>query len=429
MTGVGHAQGLPGGVGSAGADEGRDTLRVDLAQANRMTLQGGFIVQAAGALVDRARGSQLAVTETVLPSISPVFRYTGHRNLLQNTQGDFLNVDKHSVRSGASLLLAWRPSEIVFRRNAAASDVRAAEAGGVASRREALWETARRYVSLASAEETEEQARHLLAALTEVVDQTTARVKLGLSSELDRLRLENQVESQRENLIRARVEREAAMGQLALALGQSSSRPLETVGFPVAGAPRPALPAAVAEAQARRSDLVAARATAASARHVRTSLSYGRLLPDIGAEVSPGFLGPDFSDRERTFDASVYVSWTIGPGGLFDLARLRTSGSDVDLADIRVRETEARIAAEVREAYAAASTADDLEAAADRAATAAQQVLQLTRDRDRRGLSAPYELVQATDVWLRSSSDLIKTRAEAALARIRLGIVMELQEE
>ncbi len=406
-----------------------DTLRLDLATAFHMTLHDNFNVQAADARLDRARGSRLAVSETVLPSVSPALRYAKHRDLLQNTEGRFLDVDKQSARSGASLLLAWRPSDIVFRRAAAGADVRAAEASGVASRRDALWETARRYVALASAEESVENAQRLLAALTEVEEQTTARVKLGLSSELDRLRLENQVERQRESLIRARVEREAATGQLDLALGQSPARPLKTGGLPAADASPATLAGAVAEALSRRSDLVAARAAASSARHLRTSWSYGRLLPDLGAEVSPGFLGPTFGDPQRTFDANVYLSWTIGPGGLIDPGRLRTAGSDVDLADIHVRETEARITAEVREAYAAAMMADDLEVAAGHAADAAERVLRLTRDRDQRGLTAPYEVIQATDAWLRSSRDLIQAQAEAALARIRFKLVMERGEE
>lgn len=406
-----------------------DTLRVDLINAYRMTLRGNFNVKEADANLDRARGSRLAVSEAILPSINPVFRFTKHRDQLQNTEGHFLDVDKQSARSGASLLLTWRPSEIVFRRAAAGADVRAAEASSAASRRDALWETARRYVALASAEEWVENSQSQLEALTEVEEQTTARVNLGLSSDLDRLRFQEQVEHQREELIRARVERESASGQLALAIGGSPSRPLKTAGFPAADSSRSVYSESVAEALSRRSDLVAARATASSARHIRTGWSYGRLLPDFGAELSPGFLGPTFGDRQRTFDANVYLGWTIGPGGLLDPGRLRTAGSDVDLADIHVAETEARITAEVREAYAAAMTADDLEAAARRAADAAEQVLALTRDRDKRGLTAPYELIQATEAWLRSSRQLIQARAEAALSRIRFKLVMERGEE
>ncbi len=410
---------------SAGIDGVEDTLDLDLTQAYRMTLDGNFSVKGADVNLDRARGSQLAVSEAILPSINPVFRFAKHRDLLQNTEGQFLNVDKQSARSGAGLLLAWRPSEIIFRRAAAGADVRAAEANSTASRRDALWETARRYVALASAEEQIEISQRQLEALTSVEEQTAARVKLGLSSDLDRLRLQEQVERQREELIRAHVEREAAIGQIAFAIGQPPSRPLKTQGLPSADTSRVLYSEAVAEALSRRSDLAAARATASSARHMQTSWSYGRLLPDFGAEVSPGFLGPTFGDRQRTFDANVYLGWTIGPGGLFDPGRLRTARSDVDLADIHVAETEARITAEVREAFAAATTAHDLESVAGRAAEAAEQVLTLTQDRDRRGLTTPYELIQATDAWLRSSRELIQARAEAALARIRLKLVLE----
>ncbi len=410
-------------LGSGRAD---DTLRVDLSQAYRMALEGSFGVRSAQAHVERAHGNRLTVTETLLPSISPVLRFTKHRDLLQNTEGAFLDVDKQSARSAASLLLSWRPSEIIFHRAAAAAEVAAAAASATNSRREALWEAARRYVALASSEESVETAEHLLGILEQVAGQVQARVRLGLGSELDQLRLLAQVEQQRQAVARARVEREAAQGQLAVSLGQSPSRPVKTAGLAQLPVTEPAtFPGAVAEALSRRADLTAARATASSARHTKKSWSYGRLLPDLGAEVSPGYLGPNFADQRSTYDASFFLSWTLGPGGWLDPGRLETTSSEVELADIRVREVEARIVAEVREAYAAASTATELETAADSAATLADRALKLTRERDQRGLAAPYELVQATEAWLRSSSDLIRERAEVALARIRLDLVLE----
>ncbi len=412
---------------AAGSGETDDTLRVDLSLAYRMTLAGGFAVQSAQAQVERARGGRLSVSETILPSIITTLRYLEHRGLLQNTEGQFLDVDQQSGPPGLSPFLTWRPSEFIFRRAASGAEVRAAEAGATHKRREALWETARRYVALASAEASVEKAEQLLDVLTQTDGQSRARVKLGLGSDLDELRLQAQVEQQRQAGIRARIEREAAAGQLALAVGESPWRPVVTAGLPHIHADSPPvnLSGAVAEALSRRTDLAAARAAASSARHVRDSWAYGRLLPDLGAEVSPGYLGPTFGNRRPTYDASVFVSWTVGPGGWLDPGRLTAANSDVKLADIHVHETEARIVAEVREAYAASSTATALETAADSSAALAEQMFQLTRERDQRGLAAAYELVQATEAWLRSSSDLIRARAEAALARLRLELVLE----
>ena len=414
---------------AAGAGAEQDTLHLSFAEAYRLSVEESFPIKTAEARIDRARGSQLTLSETVLPSVKLAFRFNMHEDLLQNTEGEFLNVDKQSARSGPNLQLAWRPSEILFRRAAAKADVQAAKAASVTSRRDAFWETARRYVALASSEEAVRSAQDLLGVLEEVSKQTAARVKLGLSSDLDRLRLANQLERQRETLIRAQVEQDTAMGRLALALGHSTVRPLASAGLPVADTSLSTLSDAITTALARRSDLTEARASISSSQHVRNSWSYGRLLPDLEAEVWPGFLGEDFSDRRSTFDANVQLSWTIGPGGLLDPGRLRTTNSDVRLAEIRLSETRARIIAEVREAYSAAGGADSLEAAAGRAMEAADQVLRFTRERDQRGLTVPYELVQATDSWLRSSSDFIQARAEAALARVRLRLVVGLEEK
>ncbi len=410
----------------AGAGRADDTLRVDLRRAFRMAVEGSYGVRSAQAQVERALGSRLTVTETLLPSISPLLRFTKHRDLLQNTEGAFLDVDKQAARSGAGLLFSWRPSEIIFHRAAASAEVAAAAAGVTNSRREALWEAARRYVALASSEESVETAERLLGVLEQVAGQVRARVRLGLGSELDQLRLQAQVDQQRQAVARARVEREAAQGQLAVSLGLSPSRPIKTAGLTTLPIPEPtSLPGAIAEALSRRTDLAAARSTASSARHTKAGWSYGRLLPDLSAEVSPGFLGPSFGDQRSTYDATFLLSWTVGPGGWLDPGRLETASSEAELADIRVREVEARIVEEVREAHSSASAATEVETAADSAATLVDRVLELTRERDQRGLAGPYELVQATEAWLRSSSDLIRARAEVVLARLHLELVLE----
>src|SRR5262249_43775809 len=205
-----------------------------------------------------------------------------HRDRLQNTEGRFLDVDKQSARTGASVFLAWRPAEILFRRAAANSEARAAEASGVATERDVLWETARRYVGLAAAEETVRIAERTLATLQDVEGQIASRVRLGLSSEIDRLRVVNQVERQRADLARAGASREAAMAQLSFALGFATPRTLRTSGFPAASMADSSLQASIHEALVRRSDLAAARAAASAAGHEPSDRTYGRVLPPLG---------------------------------------------------------------------------------------------------------------------------------------------------
>lgn len=402
-----------------------DTLRLDLYEAYRITRTGSWSVKAAGARVDRAEGNRLAAREALVPAVSPAFRFTIHRDRLQNTEGEFLDVDKQSAGSGARLLLGWSPSEIIWKGAAAGSEVEAAKANAAASERDALWETARHYVALAAAEESQDIAARLLATLEKLESEVASRVALGLSAEVDRLRVQNQVERQRAELVRAQVGREAAMARLTFALGLAAPRPIRTAGFSVAPIAEPEITNVIEEAQERRSDLAAAREAVAAARHEHASWTYGRLLPDLGAEFSAGLLGPTFSDGQDTYDATVLVAWRIGPGGILDFGHLRMSSAAIDLAEIRASEIESQIASEVREAHAAARAAADLEAAAARSAEAAAKVFELTLERDQRGISTPYELVQASDAWLRSSRELTQARAEAALARARFELVLE----
>src|SRR5262249_7705638 len=156
--------------------------------------------------------------EAILPTLSPAFRFVEHRDLLQNTEGRFINVDKQSARIGAGLSMAWRPSGVIFGREAARFDAQAAREGRAAAGREVLWEVTRAYMALAAAEETASNAARTFSTLEKLQHQVASRVSLGLGAGIDSLRLAIQVERQRSQLLRARVGREDAMSKLAQVL-------------------------------------------------------------------------------------------------------------------------------------------------------------------------------------------------------------------
>src|SRR5262249_3932300 len=104
-------------------------------------------------------------------------------------------------------------------------------------------------------------------------------------------------------------------------------------------------------ALASRPELKQSEALVSAAHEARDGALYGPLLPSIGAQVFAGGLGGGHDNEPQNFGSSqdylVGVNWRLGPGGMFDLGRIR--GSEARLAAAELHETKLKdaITAEV----------------------------------------------------------------------------------
>ena len=173
-----------------------------------------------------------------------------------------------------------------------------------------------------------------------------------------------------------------------------------------------------------RPELKQSRSLIAAARETRAGTIYGPLIPSAGAQVFAGGLGGGVdNDTDHFGNAEEYfagLSWRIGPGGLFDVGRVRAAESRLRGAQVVEEKLKDEVTRQVVEADARVrSLADQLATVKGQLAAAAES-LRLTRERKEFGVGAVLENIQAEGDLTRARNDYIAAIAEYDKAQYRL---------
>src|SRR5262249_27010948 len=119
-----------------------------------------------------------------------------------------------------------------------------------------------------------------------------------------------------------------------------------------------------------RPELKQNQAQIAAARAAQKGTVYGPLVPALGAQVFAGGLGGRPDHGPSTFGAEedylLSATWRIGPGGLFDLGRIRASKArlaTVELGEAKIRDS---VAAQVVSGWTRAQSLSDQMALAEK---------------------------------------------------------------
>jgi outer membrane protein TolC len=154
------------------------------------------------------------------------------------------------------------------------------------------------------------------------------------------------------------------------------------------------------------------------------------------AQVFVGGLGGGLRGRAGTFGASedyvLGVGWRIGPGGLFDAARLSAARARSEEARLLAEKRRQDVVGEVVEAAARVGSLSDQIATAREALAAAEEALRLSQERREFGVGAVLERILAEQDLTRARTDYVSAvaeydKAQFALARaLGEGVVMPL---
>ena len=291
---------------------------------------------------------------------------------------------------------------------AALAYVRAARAGALVRAREADLELARQLRALAG-------------------DQLEA----GTAAGIDVTRARTQEAATRGALLVARNQEDRAAIELARALGLDPATRFEltdalaaSLGAPEAAGALPASDApgdpaaAVAAALARRPELDAERSRLARARSETRAIQAER-LPRLDVSADYGLSGDHWDGSVSTRSAMLAVSMPIFDG-LRREGRASESGAVAREADVRRRDLEQQVAAEVRGATLDVASGAEQESVALERQRLAEDELAQARERFASGVAGNIEIINAQSSLLRARDALIDARSAAATARIAL---------
>jgi outer membrane protein TolC len=402
--------------------------RIDLATVLRLAGAQNLDIQIAGQRLEEARARHRSAVQEFFPWLSPGFVYRRHDGLTQGTDGEIVDVQKHSYSPGAFIAAQADVGAALFRSREASKLVVAAEGGLEAQRADAILAAVEGYFELARAQAAVGVAEESVRIAREYERQLQRAVEIGLALKGEALRVRTQAERAELALRQALATQGIASARLAEVLRLDPKTPLapqhaELVPLSLMDADA-AVESLVQQALAARPEVKAARARLAASEDAKDGAVIGPLIPSLGASAFLGGLGGGPRGTLAEFggsrDYALTINWRIGPGGLFDSGRIRASRARLEAARLEAEKAAQRVTREVVEAWTRVRSLSEQIATAKQGLAAAQETLRLSQERKEFGIAAVLEHVLAEQDLTRSRNDYITAVAEYDKAQYAL---------
>jgi outer membrane protein TolC len=414
----------------APADLPAATQPIDLATTLRLAGADNLSVKIAREKLTEARAEAAVANSRMLPWVSTGFAFRQHENNIQAVDGTLLNSDKRSFAAGFGLNAQWDFGDVYFQKLAAQQRARAEEAAFATQRQTTVYEAALAYFELLRATATIGIATDALALSQRYLDQIQATASAGITFAGDVQRVATQRARNETAVQQAREQARIAAARLAEILKLDATvdlTPLESELVPVTLTdPAVDLGSLVARALAARPELTQAEARVAALRETHRGTRYGPLIPVVGAQANVGGLGGESGLRSwsRGFDTSadysLGLSWRIGPGGLLDRDRIRSSEARLHRGELETEQTRDQIRRQVVEFYAHSKSLGEQLTSLRTAMEAAEKTAQLSRERRAQSVSGVLEDLVAEEELTRARRDYVGAIAQFDQAQYAL---------
>lgn len=397
-----------------------NTYAVDLATVLRLAGAQNLDVQLARNAIEEARGSYASAIQRFLPNLVPSANYLRHSGRAQAVDGTLLDVTKDSTTTGIGASAQIVVGDAIFSTLQSRQLLTAADAGAVAQERDSTVAAAQQYFDLVRTRALVDVVNQGLSISQNYQQQLDEAVRIGIAFRGDALRVQTQTQ-------RLQVERARASQQQRLAAARlAQTLHLDPLVELVPGDVEP-MPLTLVEANAGLNDLLQAalanrpelrqsQALIAAAEQARRGSIYGPLIPTLGAQAFAGSLdgGPAGvpQDGGNTRDYSVGLSWKIGPGGLFDWGRIKTSNAKLTAAELSNEKMRNEISRQVVDGYTQVQSLFEQLRAARQNMSSAEETLRLTRERKQLGVGTVLEDIQAQQELIRARTDYLSVVTE-----------------
>jgi len=425
------------------------TLRsaLDLAQTDNPT------IGLARETVSEALAGQTAAEALKLPSLNAGANVRVHRGVLQQANGNILDIDSESLYYGAGagavgtstvafpgVRLTWPLADVIYEPQAARDRVLSQSASARATDRDIGLEVALAVLELRQADELVRLLRESETQFGRIVEKTTLYVKAGQGRDADRNRAITNLQLLEAQTREAIGERETVAARLSGLLGLDPSTPptIQPDANPPAWLtePIPTTDLPVERAFAQRPEMVSSLAQISEAR-VRLQQERMRpFLPTLSAAYSYGSFGggsnltrSGLRDFDGRSDFDVVAVWNIRNAGVGESAIRQGTAARLAVQIQELDRTRNRIREEVQTARA------DLLAAASRIETArvrlttARAGYEEENKRIESGEGRPLEVLDSTRSLLEAKQELLRATTDEVQARYRLRYAVGLSLE
>jgi outer membrane protein TolC len=401
---------------------------IDLATVLRLAGAQNLDVALARSAVQEAHANYASAIERFVPSLVPGASYLRHSGPDQAVDGTLVDVTKHSQTVGVTAVAQIPVGEAIFEALQTHQLVGAASARQIAQEQDSSLIAAQQYFELVSDGALIEVVSQALDVSQNYETQLNEAVRIGTAFKGDAFRVQTQTRRLALELTRAQEQLRLAATRLAETLHLDpliDLEPAEREPAPLALADLNAAPdALVRTALQNRPELVRSAALRAAAEQARREALYGPLIPTLGAQAFAGNFDGGPGDTNQgggaRRDYGVGLSWKIGPGGLFDLGRIKASGARLTAAEVTDEKVHDAIARQVVDSYTQVQSLFAQLRDARLNVSAAEDTLRLTRGRKQLGVGTVLEDIQAQQELLNARRDLVTIVSELNQAQYAL---------
>ncbi len=395
---------------------------IDLATTLRLAGADNLSVRIAKEKLAEARAEADVARERMFPWVSAGFGFRQHLNNIQTVEGRIIDADKRSFNAGVGLNAQWDLGEVYYQKLAAQQRARAEEAALATQRQNTVTDAALAYYELLRATATIQIATDALAISERHHAQLVASASAGVTFAGDVQRVATARARHETAVQQAREQTRLAAARLAELLKLDPTVELAPTAaelLPVTLVPATTdLGTLVSRALAARPELTQADARLAAVREQHHGARTAPLIPTVSAQATVGGLGGETGIRSwsKGFDSSsdyaLGLSWRIGPGGLFDKSRVRSSEARLRRGELELEQTRDTVRRQVVEFHARASSLSAQLASLRRALESAEQTTQLSRERRAQSVGGVLEDLIAEEELTRARRDYVAAIAQ-----------------
>jgi outer membrane protein TolC len=392
---------------------------INLEAALRLAGAKSLALEAARERVREARSQLDQEKRQLFPWVAPGLGYRRHDGNLQDIVGDVFNASKQSGTAALTLQAQLDLGDALYRVLAAKQAVAASEAGAEARRRETILAVAAAYTELSRAVANVVTAGEAEQISRKTLEQVRAAVTAGLAFAGDAQRVEVQLGRNEAQLLEARQAVRVASARLAQLLRlplADELRPDLAEFVPVAlVSTNRALESLVASALSLRPELRRSDATVNLAQTRRDGATKGVWLPTVGALAAFGGLAGgrngNWGNGDDFQDYAIGLSWRVGPGGIGDRSRIRTTDARLRIAELEREQLRDEVVREVVELRSRAELSAEQVMVVTRTVAAARRLVELTQARREFGVGVVLEAIEAERELSRAQAEQLQAVA------------------
>ncbi len=405
-------------------------FRIDLPTVLRFAHARNLDIQVARERLAEAQANQEEAIWQALPWVSPGVNYRNHQDLIQDVVGNIIEVHKQSYALGPTSNLQLDIGDTLYKNLVARQLTKAARYAVAAQIQDSVFTAVQDYFDLLRAHELTNIAREAVDISQRYQTETHTAVEAGIAFKGDELRVEVQTERNNLVLLQAQQNERAAAVRLAEVLHLDPAVNLvatnrDMTPLWIVRESRD-LGALISQALITRPELGQTNALLKSAKHAAHGATFGPFLPTVSGQAFTGNFGGNAENVPTrsggSEDYAVSLGWRIGPGGLFDVPRIKAADARFRVAQLTTDKTRDDVIGEVVDAQTRVISLRGQIDQAARALDAAAETLKLTEERKEFAVGNVLETIQAEQDLTRARTDYANAvvdynKAQYALTR------------